>query len=199
MVNHCHRTFLTPYSHTSKSGAVKYYNPYLWPVVAIWSLDRFLRLVRLVYCNVHVRHNTLSTPSTITYDEDSNLIRLDVLAPSPKIKPAPGQFYYLYQPMTWRGWENHPFSLGAWSNANSKARQVSTDTMDTLVESNHGEKLFEKDIEKGMVVVQPYPSPSASSDDLSDLDEVMTITVSSSHALHESTFLTLHVGWVTNR
>ena len=165
------------FRHTSKSGTVTVYNPYLWPVVAIWVFDRFLRLVRLVYCNVHVRHNTLSTPSTISYDEDSNLIRLEVLAPSPKIKPAPGQYYYLYQPMTWRGWENHPFSLGAWTSPNSKQRQVSTDTMDTLVESDvYFEKDVdvEKDLEKGMIV-QPYPSPSVSSE---DLENVETMTVS---------------------
>lgn len=45
--------------------------------------------------------------------------------------------------------------------------------MDTLVES---EEYFEKDIdvEKGMTV-QPYPSPSVSSD---DLETIKTITVS---------------------
>ncbi|KAG9674167.1 putative plasma membrane ferric-chelate reductase, partial [Aureobasidium melanogenum] len=30
-------------------------------------------------------------------------------------QPAPGQFYYLYQPSNWQGYENHPFTLGAWS------------------------------------------------------------------------------------
>ncbi|KAK1138866.1 hypothetical protein N8T08_001737 [Aspergillus melleus] len=28
---------------------------YLWPVVGIWALDRFLRLIRLAYCNIYVR------------------------------------------------------------------------------------------------------------------------------------------------
>ena len=148
--------------------------------MAIWAFDRFLRLVRLVYCNLHVRHNTLTTPSTISYDEASNLLRLDVLAPSPKIKPGPGQYYYLYQPMSWRGWENHPFSLGAWTSPDSKSRQVSTDTIDTLVESNDNEKGFEKDIEGG-IMVQPYPSASASSE---DLEKAMTINVSSSQRSH---------------
>jgi ferric-chelate reductase len=30
------------------------------------------------------------------------------------LKPGPGQHYFLYQPLKLRGWENHPFTLGAY-------------------------------------------------------------------------------------
>lgn len=30
------------------------------------------------------------------------------------VRPEPGQHYYLYQPTKWRGYENHPFTLGSW-------------------------------------------------------------------------------------
>ncbi|QDS77776.1 hypothetical protein FKW77_005259 [Venturia effusa] len=94
------------------------YDPYLWPLVAIWSFDRFLRLVRLVYCNVRIRFSKdmlhLSS-SVITYDQDSDVIRAAVVPAHTMLTPKPGQFYYLYQPLGWKGWENHPFSLGSFT------------------------------------------------------------------------------------
>jgi len=31
------------------------------------------------------------------------------------LKPEPGQHYFLYQPMGWKGYENHPLSLASWT------------------------------------------------------------------------------------
>ena len=82
-------------------------------------LDRSLRLVRLVYCNIHVRLNAGNqvqcTSSSATYDPAADVIRLEVTPGSSMIRPTPGDFYYLYQPFRLTGWESHPFTLGYWS------------------------------------------------------------------------------------
>ncbi|KNG89121.1 FRE family ferric-chelate reductase [Aspergillus nomiae NRRL 13137] len=92
---------------------------WLWPAVGFWAADRLLRVVRLVYYNLHVRTNVGKsiqyTRSSATYDEASDVIRLEVIPGSSRLQPTPGQYYYLYQPFRLTGWENHPFTLGAWS------------------------------------------------------------------------------------
>lgn len=94
------------------------YEPYLWPVVVIWCFDRFVRLVRLVCCNAYLQSNRdgiLTTSSTISYSKATDIIRLEIIPGSPMARPEPGQHYYLYQPLKWRGYENHPFTLGSWA------------------------------------------------------------------------------------
>lgn len=105
---------MTPYSHTAIWDGE--FDGYLWPLVAIWSFDRLLRLVRLVYCNLHLMLSgkVLKTTAEASYDADAKLIRLEVIPGSRLLKPGPGQHYYLYQPVKWKGWENHPFTLAAW-------------------------------------------------------------------------------------
>ncbi|PTB72244.1 hypothetical protein M440DRAFT_1472909 [Trichoderma longibrachiatum ATCC 18648] len=97
------------------------YDPYLWPLVAIWSFDRFLRIVRVVYCNLHVRlrKTTLQRSiAAIAYDQDANIITVQI---NTHVKPGPGQHYYLYQPFRLKGWENHPFTLAHWSQPGGPA------------------------------------------------------------------------------
>jgi ferric-chelate reductase len=88
-------------------------------VVVIWFVDRLLRLVRLIYCNLHVRvqagKSIQFTRSFATYDKASDVIRLEVVHGPTRLQPTPGQYYYLYQPFRLTGWESHPFTLGAWS------------------------------------------------------------------------------------
>ncbi|KAK2754252.1 hypothetical protein FQN54_007131 [Arachnomyces sp. PD_36] len=93
------------------------YEPYLWPILAIWCFDRFARLARLVCCNVYVQLNRrefLSTNSVISYSKGADILRLEVFPGSPLVHPQPGQHYYLYQPRKWGFYENHPFTLGSW-------------------------------------------------------------------------------------
>ncbi|KAJ6007910.1 hypothetical protein N7540_011886 [Penicillium herquei] len=125
------------YIHTAKIGAV-YYSGYLWPPVAIWSFDRFLRLVRLAWCNIRVWNGSAaSTKAVVNYSAASDVIRIEIRNAS--VKGGPGQYYYLYQPMTLRGWENHPFTLGAFSThprsissmANSDEKQPSSRVSET--------------------------------------------------------------------
>ncbi|KAL4898075.1 FRE family ferric-chelate reductase [Aspergillus ambiguus] len=92
---------------------------YLWPAVAIWAFDRVLRLIRIIYCNLHVNlalgKGIYFTRSTATYDKMADVIRLDICPGSLNFHPKPGQYYYLYQPFRFTGWESHPFTLGSWT------------------------------------------------------------------------------------
>ncbi|KAE8372399.1 ferric reductase like transmembrane component-domain-containing protein [Aspergillus bertholletiae] len=96
------------------------YWTWLWPAVGFWTADRLLRVIRLVYYNLHVRTNVgksiYYTRSSATYDQASEVIRLEVIPGSNQLQPTPGQYYYLYQPFRLTGWENHPFTLGSWSS-----------------------------------------------------------------------------------
>ncbi|OBT63156.1 hypothetical protein VE03_07832 [Pseudogymnoascus sp. 23342-1-I1] len=105
---------LTVPSHTKIFD--KAYDGYLWPLVVIWVLDRLLRIIRQVYCNIHVSRSLdiLQTMSTATYSREADLIRLEVVPGSESLKPKPNKHYYIYQPLKWRGWENHPFTLADW-------------------------------------------------------------------------------------
>ncbi|KAI1611070.1 ferric-chelate reductase [Exophiala viscosa] len=113
------------------------YEPYLWPIVAIWSFDRFARFVRLVYCNLHVRLSgrPATTSTTATYLKDGDVIRLEVSPGSRMLKPGPGQHYFIYQPATWKTWENHPFTLATWhpTHANAKSPKISISSTDTTL------------------------------------------------------------------
>lgn len=76
-------------------------------------------MARLVYCNVHIaitgRSQVRATRSRMSYDEDTNVIRLEVTPGTKLLKPRPGDYFFLYQPLRTLGWENHPFTVGAWS------------------------------------------------------------------------------------
>ncbi|KAJ5100101.1 hypothetical protein N7532_007102 [Penicillium argentinense] len=109
---------LTSSSHTVIFEGHEYWQ-YLWPSVAVWVIDRVLRVVRLFYCNFHVavtgRNKIHTTRSRMTYDQTADVIRL-VVAPGTKLlQPKPGDYYFLYQPFRFVGWENHPFTVGAWA------------------------------------------------------------------------------------
>ncbi|KAL4877944.1 ferric reductase like transmembrane component-domain-containing protein [Aspergillus karnatakaensis] len=91
---------------------------YLWPTVGIWAFDRVLRVVRVIYYNLHVRKNLKSlhgTTSIATYNKAADLLRLELIPGSNSLDPRPGQYYFLYQPFRLTGWESHPFTLGSWS------------------------------------------------------------------------------------
>jgi hypothetical protein len=112
------------------------YAPYLWPCVAIWAVDRLLRLARLAALNKSLirsyllrrsrdgrRHRYLMADAR--YDAAANVIRLSVLqqaSPLPGTatlralpQPGPGVHFFLYFPTLWRGFGNHPFTLAGWT------------------------------------------------------------------------------------
>lgn len=125
------------HSHTA-IFTTREYDGYLWPCVAIWVFDRLARLVRLVYCNLHVRFSgaPISSRVTATYDKDADLIRMEAIPGSHILHPGPGQHYYIYQFNKLRFWENHPFTLAAWyalgdDGANQDAASQASTTHDS--------------------------------------------------------------------
>lgn len=87
------------------------YNPWIWACVGVWAFDRVLRWTRLTLLsyNAFTDHNA---EATITGGENG-LIRLTVTTPF-KVRPSPGQHYFLYNPSSLTPWENHPFTLASW-------------------------------------------------------------------------------------
>ncbi|PYH48527.1 ferric reductase family protein [Aspergillus saccharolyticus JOP 1030-1] len=109
-------TIYALFRHTSLNGTA--HNFYLWPMVAIWGFDRAVRYLRVIYCNWSVwagKGFVKTTSSTVTYSPASDLIRIEMTPAAKGLTPASGQHYYLYQPSTLRGWENHPFTLGCYN------------------------------------------------------------------------------------
>lgn len=96
--------------------------------MAIWCFDRLLRIVRLIYCNLHVAlkkgKGVSFSEATATYDANGNMIRVEVSLENSHLVPAPGQHYYLYQLGNWRLYENHPFTLAYWGDAHTPAAPV---------------------------------------------------------------------------
>ncbi|KAL1297967.1 hypothetical protein AAFC00_006475 [Neodothiora populina] len=111
------------FGHTRQEEGA--FNGYLWAVVAIWSFDRLLRLIRLVVCNLHVTtgKNFVHVASTkATYDKVSDVIHVDIQTSGLALfRPGPGQHCFLYQPFSFKFWENHPFTIGSWSASASSS------------------------------------------------------------------------------
>lgn len=70
---------------------------YIWIASGIWVFDRLLRLGRLSYHGVRKARITVL---------DRDYIRVDI----PRVQ-AHGHVYLYFPTLTWRFWENHPFSV----------------------------------------------------------------------------------------
>lgn len=141
-----------------------YFNPYLWTPIAIWSFDRFLRIVRMAYCNYHVRFSgsaIASTTTTISYQKESKVLRIELQPGSETLRPGPGQHYFLYQPYSISGWESHPFTLAAYS-APSQSGAPQIENNDKTFEVNTSSAVagsdFDTSISKNKLVfwIRPY-------------------------------------------
>jgi hypothetical protein len=120
--------------------------------VAIWSFDRFLRIVRLIYGNFRVKFSVKilkCTDSVVSYSAEANVIKIEVTPAHSMIRPRPGQHYFIYKPFSLTGWQNHPFTLGHWGResantllppqvrgniADSKEVKVSEDALSSVTE-----------------------------------------------------------------
>ena len=94
----------------------------IFPLVAIWAFERTLRILRLVYCNLHVRFgkHIVRNETTVEYVAESDLLRIEMTPGAAgarfPFRTGPGQYYYLYQPASLLGWESHPFTLGSFAS-----------------------------------------------------------------------------------
>lgn len=108
-------------SHTSYDAVL--YNPYIWTLVGIWSLDRAVRIARLVVCNLKVKFGKnfiKTTTTTVQYSEESDILTITTYPTANKLLQAgPGQFYYIYQPLNFMFWQSHPFSLASYAQVPS--------------------------------------------------------------------------------
>lgn len=62
----------------------------------------------------------------MTYDEVADVIRLEVFMEESRVRLKPGDYFFLYQPFRWTGWESHPFTVGAWMQDIGKLSPNST-------------------------------------------------------------------------
>lgn len=67
----------------------QYFLQYLWPIVAIWPLERLLRAVRLLITGA-------KGMVTVSADSSAGLMRIDVSSIFGKRRPTPGSTYYMY-------------------------------------------------------------------------------------------------------
>ncbi|KAF4307481.1 fre family ferric-chelate reductase [Botryosphaeria dothidea] len=91
------------------------YDWYLWVPAIFWVFDRAIRTLRILVLNLGFKRGRLSCTKTMaSYDPASNIITLEMEAGRDIPRPRPGQYYFLYQPFSLRGYENHPMTLGSW-------------------------------------------------------------------------------------
>ncbi|KAI9730324.1 MAG: hypothetical protein M1818_008227 [Claussenomyces sp. TS43310] len=92
------------------------YNGYIWPCVAIWSFDRFLRIARIIALNVKF----WNVKANVTCSPGSNVVRFEVPHSSGFLKPKAGCYYYIYTFNDLRFWESHRFTLASYMRAGSR-------------------------------------------------------------------------------
>jgi hypothetical protein len=68
-----------------------------------------------------------TSTSAVSYDKGADVIKITVAPAHSALKLRPGQYYYIYSPLTWNGWGNHLVPLGSYSRPRQavKSRQDS--------------------------------------------------------------------------
>lgn len=94
--------------HTSVAGLPQL--PYIQVAVALWAVDRTVRLCRILYCNCSLRGGSAWTTATIE-PLSGEVSRVTIYLPR-RLDVKPGSHAYL-RFAGLRSWESHPFSI-AW-------------------------------------------------------------------------------------
>lgn len=104
----------------------------------------------------------MRTRSTVSYNKASDMIRLEAAPGNPNLEPKPGQHYYIYQPLKWRGYENHPFTLGGWTTDNNEM---------SVMENNSSQEVPLRDLEPSELEISHANSCSDTDDSLLTLSQ----------------------------
>ena len=149
-------------THTDPTGRhlepYPVYRNYIWPCVAIWTFDRFVRIIKLIMLQLTSR----PTQANASYDASADIVHLTVPVGN-LVKPRPGQYYYIYLLNNpWKAWESHPFTIATWgSKTTSPVDQRSHQSLVTPTPA----KARTTDSSKGSNVVsfmvRPYDSFTA--------------------------------------
>lgn len=70
-----------------------YFNGYLYPVIAIWVLERLMRVIRVLVVFFFGPGGT--GHANLSWDEAANIVRIDATDIVRKLHPQPGSTYYL--------------------------------------------------------------------------------------------------------
>ncbi|KAF2687480.1 ferric reductase-like protein transmembrane component 4 [Lentithecium fluviatile CBS 122367] len=85
------------------------YESWIYTAMAVWGFDRIMRMLRMA-------RNGLRTATITKIDDD--YVRVDI----PSVA-ATGHAYLYFPTLTWRVWENHPFSVASAVSPQSGARK----------------------------------------------------------------------------
>lgn len=135
------------------------YDPLFWISLLIWAFDRVLRVVRLLV----FKPKSWSSPAFVTYNESSNIVRLQIPAEERVYKIQPGTFYYLSVLDVARNWESHPFTVSTVREGNfSEAQPEQMPLLEaTAAENQHIEETEGKgssDSPFMTFLIRPYDS-----------------------------------------
>lgn len=110
----------------------------------MWIADRFLRITRILLLNPKFWKQS----GTVSYNRDSNIIRLAVDNKRASLQPYPGSYYYIYTLNHLLFWESHPFTLAYPTSESSHVSRLSSkrsEEADIDHDGNHSSLSSESD------------------------------------------------------
>ncbi|KAL4881139.1 ferric reductase like transmembrane component-domain-containing protein [Aspergillus karnatakaensis] len=122
------------------------YETWIYIAFAIWGFDRLMRILRVV------RHGTRQARVTVI---DEDYVKLEI----PGVR-AEGHVYLYFPTLTWRVWENHPFSV--LTDVSGIVTNSSTGSMTSSVGLESSTPASDEDIqieEKQISFTPPEKSP----------------------------------------
>lgn len=145
------------------------FEPFLWPCVALWVFDRFVRYMRILVLNFKVlfflggrRHSHNNTNKVLaSYNPEHDIIRLTFTPSYYHGRPKAGTHYYLHFPFILKGVGNHPFTMSSWSDDESGQQDDSRRRTSAI--SSTTTASMSKDPEKGANISPKEVEVSSSS------------------------------------
>ncbi|KAF2669305.1 hypothetical protein BT63DRAFT_479164 [Microthyrium microscopicum] len=128
---------------------------YGWIVVLLWVTERLCRLIRLFTYGLH---------SATIMPIDDDYIRVDIRGCA-----ARGHVYLYFPTLTWRFWENHPFSVASEHLSLARTHKRGWSSTYSLRKHKHTSSLASRLSAESFVPISPLDSPK-------------TVIISSAHA-----------------